>query len=348
MYTPKPVHIRDDFYAVEETGWIPVNKKGQCLGSYNNITYGNETKHGYKRFKGTHVHQLVAFTFIASDKPTDKLYVNHKDGNKANNAVENLEWCTPQENAIHAYQTGLRYDNRGVKSKHLDTGEILSFNSVQECARHFNINGGTVYQYLKRPKTRPFKLYYDLAYEEDDWSGLTKDDIIEIPEVAGSKLILLVPEIEGEKSIIFSHSVKAAEFLGVSQAMVNWVLGKNLKDGDNLYKGYRIYFLRNYLRDRNKMKELVDNSDVRVHNPEFNKTPVTRKPCKVRVTDLKTKEVIVWNSLAELAEHLNTNKESLESRIWRNNGIVLDKLIEYIGKSNKTKEYNASRLNRNI
>jgi hypothetical protein len=52
------------------------------------------------------VHRLVAEAFIP--RTTDTFVVNHKDGNKQNNHVDNLEWCSQSDNIKHAYAHGLR------------------------------------------------------------------------------------------------------------------------------------------------------------------------------------------------------------------------------------------------
>lgn len=64
-----------------------------------------------KTYKTHLVHRLVAIAFINNEKCLPQ--VNHIDGNKGNNNLSNLEWCTQKENSIHASKNGLLHSPKG-------------------------------------------------------------------------------------------------------------------------------------------------------------------------------------------------------------------------------------------
>ena len=81
-----------------------------------------------------YVHRLVAETWIPN--PNHYRDVNHINGDKTDNRVENLEWVTHSENIRHAYRTGLKKPSGGRKPtpiRIVETGEV--FESISECAR---------------------------------------------------------------------------------------------------------------------------------------------------------------------------------------------------------------------
>lgn len=78
------------------------------------------------------VHRLVAKAFLTPDKSRPD--VNHKNGDKTDNRLENLEWCTKSENAQHAIETGLRKNQYGQESNlaKLKEHEVLNIISDYE------------------------------------------------------------------------------------------------------------------------------------------------------------------------------------------------------------------------
>ena len=99
------------------------------------ILYKNKNK------KAFYVHVLVANSFILN--PNNFPEVNHKDGNKTNNHVDNLEWVTSKQNSVHAVKTGLRVVPKGkehYRSKKINQYDKLgnfvkTWNSMNEIKR---------------------------------------------------------------------------------------------------------------------------------------------------------------------------------------------------------------------
>lgn len=117
------------------------------------------------------VHRLVAEAFISN--PKNKATVNHIDGNKTNNKVDNLEWLTNEENMAHAAKLGLKKQKKGLESKQmkLSLEDILNIRDLYEStqgkpykerysysklAKKYNVDATTIMNIIKKQKYYKF------------------------------------------------------------------------------------------------------------------------------------------------------------------------------------------------
>ena len=129
---------------------IKVSNKGNVVSNRRGAPYPLKVCHtsdGYQRVGGGSsallVHRLVAETWI--DNPHHYKEVNHINGDKDDNSVENLEWVTHGQNLRHAYRTGLLKPHGGLKPtpvRIVETGEV--FESIRECARRIGCSEGNI------------------------------------------------------------------------------------------------------------------------------------------------------------------------------------------------------------
>jgi len=114
---------------------------------HNNYLFVSLYKNG--ELFSSRVHRLVCDTFIKNE--LNKSQINHINGIKTDNRVENLEWCTPKENIAHAILNNLRTSIKGEKCNlsKLTENQVLKIKNstepVKELANKFNISIGTIY-----------------------------------------------------------------------------------------------------------------------------------------------------------------------------------------------------------
>lgn len=148
------------------------------------------------------VHKLIAETFLG-DRPL-KHDVNHIDGNKLNNEISNLEYCTRSQNVNHAYETGLNKLTTSVKI--VETGEV--FNSINDCARAIDGSRKNIAMCLNPKYSRNMhKGYHFETIEDTELSTLPRAvRIVETGEVFESAREC-AKEIDGHHSRI-THAIK--------------------------------------------------------------------------------------------------------------------------------------------
>ena len=123
-----------------DSGRYVVYKNGDITDLLRNRSVCKFSRNGYwcvrlktiNGYKNYYLHRIIASLFI--ENPNDLPCINHIDGDKTNNAISNLEWCTYSHNIKHAYDNNLRHNARAVRC--IETG--AKYNSILEAA---SLNG---------------------------------------------------------------------------------------------------------------------------------------------------------------------------------------------------------------
>lgn len=143
-------------YAIREDGTVITIKTRGIVTPYTD-------EYGYLRVNTRHIkphtgataiyerlHRLIGMTFLQLDREMSKMQINHINGNKQDNSLDNLEWCTQQENLAHAWENNLRKQpKRCQKLSNEDVNQIRIMSSTtnvltSELARMFNVSDTTI------------------------------------------------------------------------------------------------------------------------------------------------------------------------------------------------------------
>ena len=135
-----------------------VNPEGEVLGKYGRVLKPQLGTNGYllvyPRVGGQSttrsVHRLMALTFIPN--PENKRDVNHKNGDKLDNHIDNLEWVTHAENAVHGFANGLLHRGEAHPNSKLTVENVRTIREIDQrkempryrIAQMFNVDASTI------------------------------------------------------------------------------------------------------------------------------------------------------------------------------------------------------------
>lgn len=215
-----------------------VNEEGKVKNDITNKELSPRVQQGYKHVtiyinkkpKSCRVHRLVATAFIPNIE--NKPYVNHLNGIRSDNRVENLEWATPSENTQHAVDTGLFKPTREkqVVQYSLNGDKIAIYRSISEAARKTNSSVEKIVNCCQF--TRKTHNEYQWRYKEDEVDKLQS---VELPKTKAKKVAQVNPKTN-EVIAIYDSFCQAAKAVNGTQSAITHVIKGD--KGTKTHKGF--------------------------------------------------------------------------------------------------------------
>ena len=262
----KKTNINDD---------ISVSNMGNVRNDKTKTIYKQNHKNGYlyvtlkttteteTKERGQRIHRLVAEAFIPNDDPKNKNQVNHIDGNKSNNKVDNLEWISQSDNIKHAASTGLlKSQARKIHQFDKDGKLIKTYDSISQASKDTGIDDGTICKVCKgsgnktaggyiwkyddedilckrtENKDEPLTIIngypnYGISQNGDIYSYARKRYLTQI-ELDGYKRVYMIND-SGRKGFLV-HRLVAETFIKNTDPLKTQVNHKNMIRSDNCVK----------------------------------------------------------------------------------------------------------------
>jgi hypothetical protein len=213
-------------YQINKEGEVYSNVVRRLISPYVDSNgywmYGITPDLGKRTILGRH--RLLALAFLEYPPEVDRLDVNHKNGIKSDNLLDNLEWSSRQLNCEHAYSTGLRTDNIKVQVRNVFNGVVKEFYSIEDCARQLKIDGETIRQRLKTNGQKTYVPGFQFKKLSDSTNWL----ISETPllDILNSKqqLPIVVKNLLTNKVCQYESMFDFSKTIGMSSGMISYYL----------------------------------------------------------------------------------------------------------------------------
>lgn len=260
-----------------------------------------------RHFKTEFVHRLMMDTFcpLSEKDKLKRMTVNHKNGDKHDNRLENLEWCTMSENRSHAIRTGLAPMKKvPVQVRDVDTGEIVEYESLAEVASRFDLHQTTIKYRLLENDERIYPERVQMRYaSKRDLPWPIPDNIEDaLRDYSQEKTVVMRNMLCPEIVRVFKSAGEAAKFLNVElPTLSTWLtIKKHLTIYPCLYQ-------IKYSRDKEDWKECSDPiAQLSIDFPAY-------KP--IVITDLKSGLLKVFLSQKTAAEECGLATNTLNFRL---------------------------------
>jgi hypothetical protein len=233
---------------------------------------------GGKNYK---THQVVAKVFLPN--PFNKLVVNHKDGNKLNAKLNNLEWNTHQENSIHAYSTGLNKNTKKIVQYDKSMNKIKEFKSINEASRELNVSS-----------IRISNCCHKRLNTFDDYLFLFKDDCVNKETINikhNNPNVVIQFDLEFNIIKYFKSCIQASKELNIKKSFIYDCCNNTQKST----KGFIFMYETNY--DPNIKYKLIRNTKAK----------------KIVQLDLNMNNIMAFDSIIKAATKLNINDSLISS-----------------------------------
>lgn len=279
MVFKEPIYHCDGFRIIPSYHRYAINKDGVLMDRYSGVIKNpGKNSDGYMVYniidpckgksKTIPQHRLIANAFIPNDNYVKRPYINHIDGNKSNNSIDNLEWCSEEENAIHAATIGLNKSNIALKCRNVYTGEITIFNSLNQIVKELNIPYSRISLFKVSTGRLPGYLFnkkYEVKTLEDNSPWYYENDNLDKSSIGKrAHITIKVTNKENGETKIFNNTKKVNDYYKCRLPSINC---EDLKSNiEKRYNNLSVEIIRNSLNGPYRIYNIINKTLINTVN----------------------------------------------------------------------------------
>lgn len=255
-------------------------------------------------------HRLVAMLWVDNPDPENKTYVNHIDGDPANNQWNNLEWVTAAENNIHAHENETYMRHMHVRVRDYYTKEEYYFDNIAKAKEFMGVPSNTLTSNLCPIKFGVLiadKYEVRFAYDDRPWFYENRE------RIKPTRYIVIVTHPDGKEEELYDIDTIIARFDKLPSRRTLQVIPEIV---DRLIRDYPEYHFR--YRDA-RQEDIYERSRARRR----------KENQKIVLLDIVNKKTYLFNTTIDLARAVGRTPKILRHYISDNNPYRINGVDRY-------------------